>query len=426
MLDAQRLRNDLPAVGANLARRGFALDTDLLDDLQQRRKAGQEAVEELRAARNETSRAVGVAKQKGEDTAELIAAGEAINRQLAGLEQTLTTVQEELNAYALTIPNTLHDTVPDGLDESANAEIRRQQTPPVFDFTAQPHDVLGEQLGGMDFALAAKLTATRFVTMRGALARLHRALAQFMLDLHIGENGYTEVYMPFLGNAATFTGTGQLPKFEEDLFYAARDGLYLIPTAEVMVTNVVRDSIVDDETLPMRLVCHTPCFRREAGSYGRDTRGMLRQHQFEKVELVHICMPDDSYAELERMTAAAEGILQRLQLPYRVVSLCGGDIGFAAAKTYDIEVWLPGQNAYREISSCSNCEDFQARRMRARYRLANGKTAYLHTLNGSGVAVGRAMIAVMENYQQADGSIIVPPALRPYMGGLTQISPSSD
>ncbi|MCH9757842.1 MAG: serine--tRNA ligase [Proteobacteria bacterium] len=421
MIAPHLLRNDLAAVCANLQRRGYSLDTATISALEKRRKEVQSECEKLRAQRNEKSRTIGIAKQNKEDASAMIAEVETINTRLTSADSDLEKIQSEFNALLLEIPNLLHDSVPDGKDESSNVEARRWSEPPQFDFTAQDHVALGEQLQLIDFPLAVKLTSARFVAMHGQIAQLHRALGQFMLNLHISQHGYREVYLPFMANTATLTGTGQLPKFEEDLFYAERDGLYLIPTAEVVVTNIVRDSIVAAEELPLKFVCHTPCFRREAGSYGRDTRGMLRQHQFEKVELVHISAPEDSYTALEELTANAEAVLQALKLPYRTVALCSGDIGFAAAKTYDIEVWLPGQDAYREISSCSNCEDFQARRMQGRMRRSGAKPEYLHTLNGSGIAVGRALIAVMENYQQADGSIVIPEVLRPYMNGAEAI-----
>ena len=422
MIDPHLVRNHLAVVAANLKRRGVALEEGKLTELEQQRRAVQSESERLRALRNEKSRAVGAAKQSNQDAADLIAEVEVLKTQLQDVEKILEELQMHIGDCMLDMPNLLHDSVPDGKDESSNVEVRRWGQPPAFDFKVKDHVALGEALGLMDFSLAAKLASARFAAMHGPLARLHRALGQFMLDFHIKEHGYAEIYLPFLANRATLTGTGQLPKFEEDLFRAERDNLYLIPTAEVVVTNVVQDSIVAAEELPMKFVCHTPCFRREAGSYGRDTRGMLRQHQFEKVELVHITAPEHSYAALEELTTNAEAVLQALKLPYRTVVLCTGDVGFAAAKTYDIEIWLPGQDAYREISSCSNCTDFQARRMRARYRQAGGKTAYVHTLNGSGVAVGRALIAVMENYQQADGSILVPEVLQPYMKGSERIS----
>ena len=421
MIDPQLLRKSPQTVADNLQRRLYDLPINALETLENRRKAVQSRSEALRAERNEKSRQIGDIKRHGGDACALIHEVENTKTELAQLEVDLGEIQQRLKEMSLNFPNLLHKSVPDGGGEDDNLEVRRWRTPAHFDFTPLDHATLGEQLQMMDFALAARLTATRFTVMRDDLARLHRALIQFMLNLHVCEHGYREMYMPYLANADTLTGTGQLPKFESDLFYAERDGLYLIPTAEVVLTNIIRDSIIDRGDLPLQLVSHTPCFRREAGSYGRDTRGMLRQHQFEKVELVHITAPEDSYDALEQLTRNAEAVLQRLELPYRTVSLCGGDIGFAAAKTYDIEVWLPGQNAYREISSCSNCEAFQARRMRARLR-DDGDIRHPHTLNGSGVAVGRAMIAVMENYQQRDGSIVVPDALRPYMNGAEKIT----
>lgn len=426
MIDPQLLRKNLPAVAANLARRGFAVDAAKIESLESARKSAQTRSEQLRAERNEQSRLIGLAKKNGEDAAPIMARMEALKTELKASEAALDAAAAKLERMLLEMPNLIADSVPEGKDESDNAEVRRVGAPPAFDFAPKTHDELGEAMGQMDFALAAKLASARFVTMRGDLARLHRAIAQFMLDLHTREHGYTEVYMPFLANTAVCVGTGQLPKFADDLFHAADTDLYLIPTAEVVVTNIARERIIAAADLPMKFVCHTPCFRREAGSYGRDTRGMLRQHQFEKVELVHIVAPADSYPALESLTADAERVLRRLALPFRTVALCGGDIGFAAAKTYDIEVWLPGQQTYREISSCSNCESFQARRMAARVRAANGKIDYLHTLNGSGVAVGRAMIAVMENYQTADGGIRIPDALRAYMGGVEHIASSDN
>jgi seryl-tRNA synthetase len=361
-----------------------------------------------------------MAKGKGEDASALLARAEELTRQLESSDAAIAGVQQKLDAWQLGLPNTLHTSVPEGRDESANIEVRKIGEPRKFDFTPKDHVELGEKLGGLDFETAAKISGSRFSIMRGGLARLHRALAQFMLDLHTRDHGYTELYVPYLVNASTLQGTGQLPKFEADLFRVQGDqGFYLIPTAEVPATNLVRDSIVEPRNLPMKLVAHTPCFRSEAGAAGKDTRGLIRQHQFEKVELVHIVKPSDSYDALEELTGHAEQVLQRLELPYRVIALCAGDVGFAAAKTYDIEVWLPAQNKYREISSCSNCEGFQARRMQARWRNPEtGKPEPLHTLNGSGVAVGRALVAVLENYQNADGSITVPDVLRPYMNGM--------
>ena len=421
MIALHLLRNELSAVGDNLARRGVTIDSETLTDLLSRHQAAQQESEGLRALRNTKSRAIGMAKQNKEDTAALMCEVEEIKERLNEVEKAQEKVQTELNQIVLGLPNLLHDSVPDGKGEEDNVTVRQWGDIPSFTFPPQDHVALGENMGLIDFALSAQLATARFSALHGDIARLHRALAQFMLDFHIREHGYSEVYLPFLVNATTLTGTGQLPKFEEDLFYLESDALYLIPTAEVVVTNIVREKLLEFASLPLKYVCHTPCFRREAGSYGRDTRGMLRQHQFEKVELVHITAPDESYPALEELTANAEAVLQALCLPHRTVTLCAGDIGFAAAKTYDIEVWLPGQNAYREISSCSNCETFQARRMQARFRNEKSKTEYLHTLNGSGIAVGRALIAVMENYQQADGSIVIPDVLRPYMNNAEQI-----
>src|SRR4051812_44665228 len=364
-----------------------------------------------------------MAKGKGQDASALLERAEALTGQLAASDAAIAAVQSELDGLQLGIPNLLHESVPEGRDESANQEVRRWGEPRKFDFTPQDHVALGEQLGGLDFETAAKISGARFSVMKGGVARLHRALAQFMLDTHTREHGYTELYVPYLVLGSSLQGTGQLPKFEADLFRVqSEQGFFLIPTAEVPVTNIVRDSIVEAKNLPMKLVAHTPCFRSEAGAAGKDTRGLIRQHQFEKVELVHIVKPADSYAALEELTGNAEKILQKLGLPYRVVALCAGDVGFGSAKTYDLEVWLPGQNRYREISSCSNCEAFQARRMQARWRNPEtGKPEPLHTLNGSGVAVGRALVAVLENYQNADGSISVPAALRGYLGGAERI-----
>ncbi len=420
MLDAKQLRADPAAVAANLARRGFTLDVGAFTALDELRKKAQVESDRVRAERNANAKAVGMAKGKGEDASALLARAEELTNQLASSDAAIANVQQQLDAWQLGLPNTLHASVPEGHDESANVELRRIGEPRKFDFTPKDHVELGEKLGGLDFETAAKISGARFSVMRGGLARLHRALAQFMLDLHTRDHGYTELYVPYLVNASTLQGTGQLPKFEADLFRVQGDpGFYLIPTAEVPATNLVRDSIVEPKLLPMKFVAHTPCFRSEAGAAGKDTRGLIRQHQFEKVELVHIAKPADSYDALEELTSHAEQVLQRLELPYRVIALCAGDIGFAAAKTYDIEVWLPAQNKYREISSCSNCEGFQARRMQARWRNPEtGKPEPLHTLNGSGVAVGRALVAVLENYQNADGSVTVPDVLRPYMAGM--------
>jgi len=420
MLDAKLLRTDLDSVARNLARRGFTLDVDQFRALEERRKAAQVAADEVRAARNAHAKKVGMAKGKGEDITALLAEGEGLARRLEGLDQEQAAVQVEFDAIILGLPNLLHDSVPDGRDESANVEVRRWGVPREFDFTPLDHVALGEKLALVDFESAGRISGARFVVLKGGIARLQRALIQYMLDLHTSEHGYTEVYAPYLVSRQSLVGTGQLPKFETDLFrvVGGESEYFLIPTAEVPVTNLVRDAILEANTLPRKYVAHTPCFRSEAGSYGKDTRGMIRQHQFEKVELVHMVRPEDSYAALEELTGHAEAVLQGLELPYRVVALCSGDVGFGGAKTYDLEVWLPGQQKYREISSCSNYEAFQARRMQARWRNpATGKPEPLHTLNGSGVAAGRALVAVLENYQQPDGSVVVPEVLRPYMGG---------
>jgi len=424
MLDPKLLRNDLDGTAQQLARRGYVLDTTNLQALEEQRKSIQTQTQQLQAERNSRSRGIGKAKAAGEDIAPLLKEVEGLGEQLKRKEQELATLQEELNAALMGIPNIPHASVPRGKGEEDNPELRKWGEPTGFDFEPRDHVDLGEQLGQLDFETAAKLTGSRFSVMQGPLARLHRALIQFMLDTHTREHGYSEVYVPYLVNADSLRGTGQLPKFEEDLFKMEGEaGYYLIPTAEVPVTNIARDTIFEAESLPVRYTAHTPCFRSEAGSYGKDTRGMIRQHQFEKVEMVQLVRPEDSYEALEQLTAHAEAILQQLLLPYRVVTLCTGDIGFSAAKTYDLEVWLPGQQAYREISSCSNFEAFQARRMQARWRNPDtGKPELLHTINGSGLAVGRTLVAVMENYQQADGSIRIPDALKPYMGGLDSIA----
>jgi len=419
VLDSKQLRTDTEAVAKNLAKRGFVLDLEAFRALEERRKQIQIEADRLRAERNSNAKAVGMAKGKGEDASELLKRGESLTHALAIAEADLERVQAESDQWLMGLPNLLHDSVPEGRDESANVEVRRHGTPREFDFQPADHVDVGTRLGGLDFEAAARISGARFMVLRGSLARLHRALAQFMLDLHTSEHGYQEIYAPYLVSAAALTGTGQLPKFEQDLFKV--DGerpFYLIPTAEVPVTNLVREQILTAEQLPLRFVAHTPCFRSEAGAAGKDTRGLIRQHQFDKVELVHIVKPADSYAALEQLTSHAEEVLKRLELPYRVLALCSGDIGFGSAKTYDLEVWLPGQGKYREISSCSNCEAFQARRMQARWRNPEtGKPEPVHTLNGSGIAVGRAMVAILENYQNADGSVTVPTALRPYMGG---------
>ena len=425
MLDIQLLRTQPEAVSAGLARRGAAIDLAPFEALEAQRKQVQTQTQDLQAKRNALSKQIGMLKGKGEDVAPVMAEVAGLGDALKANEEKLAVLLAELDAFVSRVPNLPHESVPEGRDETGNVEVARWGSPPAFDFTPQDHVDLGEALGGLDFAAGVKISGSRFTLMRGEMARLHRALAQFMLDTHTREHGYTELYTPYLVNPDSMFGTGQLPKFEEDLFRVERsDGsrLYLIPTAEVPVTNIVRGEILDTEKLPLKFVCHTPCFRSEAGSYGKDTRGMIRQHQFDKVEMVQITHPDRSYDALEEMTGHAEVILQRLGLPYRVMALCTGDIGFASAKTYDLEVWLPGQNAFREISSCSNCETFQARRMQARFRNAQGKPELVHTLNGSGLAVGRTLVAVMENYQQADGSILVPEAVRPYMGGVERIA----
>jgi seryl-tRNA synthetase len=421
MLDIQLLRNDIQGVANRLAGRGFTLDTGEFERLEAKRKAIQTETQELQAKRNQLSKAVGQAKAKSEDASALMAQVGAQAARLKELEQQLPEVQAELENFMLVIPNLPHDSVPVGKSADDNPEVRHIGTPRQFDFQVRDHVELGERLKLLDFDVAAKISGARFVMMKGPIARLHRALAQFMLDVHTQEHGYTEIYAPYLVNPDTMRGTGQLPKFHEDLFYIEADNFYLIPTAEVPVTNIVRGEIVAGANLPLKFVCHTPCFRREAGSYGKDTRGMIRQHQFDKVELVHVVRPETSYDALEELTGNAETILKKLDLPYRVVCLCTGDMGFGAAKTYDIEVWLPAQNTYREISSCSNCEAFQARRMQARFRGDKGKPELVHTLNGSGLAVGRTLIAILENYQNANGSITIPPALKPYMGGIDKI-----
>jgi seryl-tRNA synthetase len=418
MLDPQLLRNDLDEVTEKLSVKGFTLDREKFNSLESERKALQVKVETLRGKRNSESRKIGQAKAAGEDIQPLLDSVASLGDELKSSEASLEVVQQQLDEMLAEIPNIPDDSVPHGSDEEDNVEVRRWGEVPEFDFEAQDHVGLGA-FKGLDFDTAAKLTGSRYVVMQGQIASLHRALTQFMLDTHTRENGYTEVYVPYIVNSDSLRGTGQLPKFEEDLYKLNTEhDNYLIPTAEVPVTNILRDEIVDTEQLPFKRVAHTPCFRSEAGSYGRDTRGMIRQHQFEKVELVQAVLPQDSWQALEELTAHAEGILQALELPYRVVTLCGGDLGFSAAKTYDLEVWLPGQQAYREISSCSNFTSFQARRMQARWRNPQtGKPELLHTINGSGLAVGRTLVAVMENYQQADGSVIVPKALRSYMGG---------
>jgi seryl-tRNA synthetase len=421
MLDIQLLRTQPEAVAAGLARRGTAIDLAPFEALEAQRKQVQTQTQDLQAKRNTLSKQIGQFKAKGEDVAPVMAEVAGLGDALKANEEKLAVLLAELDAFVSRIPNLPHESVPEGRDETGNVEVSRWGTPPVFDFAVKDHVELGEGLGGLDFERGVKIAGSRFTLMKGEIARLHRALAQFMLDTHTREHGYTEVYAPYLVNPDSMFGTGQLPKFEEDLFRIERsDGsrLYLIPTAEVPVTNIVRGEILDTEKLPLKFVCHTPCFRSEAGSYGKDTRGMIRQHQFDKVELVQIVPPEASWDALEQLTGHAETILQRLGLPYRKMALCAGDMGFSAAKTYDLEVWLPAQNTYREISSCSNFEAFQARRMQARCREKGGKPRPVHTLNGSGLAIGRTLVAVLENYQRADGTVAVPEALRGYMGGI--------
>jgi seryl-tRNA synthetase len=425
MLDPVLLRAQLADTAARLKTRGFDLDTIAVVSLESERKRLATETQELQALRNARSRAIGQAKSKGEDTAPIMAEVAGIGDKLKANEAALAEVQARISTIALGIPNLPSDSTPVGKDETENVEVSRWGAPRTFDFAVKDHVELGARHGWLDGEAGAKLSGARFTVLRGQLARLHRALAQFMLDLHTGEHGYTECNLPLLVNPETMQGTGQLPKFEEDLFSTTvgETKRYLIPTAEVSLTNLARDSIVDADALPMRLTAHTPCFRAEAGSYGKDVKGMIRQHQFEKVELVQVVEPSKSYEALEELTGHAEKVLQALELPYRKVQLCTGDMGFAAAKTYDLEVWLPSQNTWREISSCSNCTDFQARRMQARWRNpATGKPELVHTLNGSGLAVGRCLIAVMENYQNADGSVTVPEVLRPYMGGADRIA----
>ncbi len=429
MLDIRQLRNDPQGVSANLARRGFALDLAQFSALEARRKDAQIAVDALRNERNTRSKAIGHAKAQGQDVVPLLAEVESLGSRLMKGELELAGLQTELDRLLLDLPNLLHDSVPSGRDATANVEVRRLGEPRTLDFAAADHVAIAEGLGGLDQGGASRISGARFVVLTGPVASLHRALAQFMIDLHQREHGYREAWVPYLVTRKTLTGTGQLPKFESDLFRLARDAseseLFLIPTAEVPLTNLAGDRIFDPDDLPVKLVAHTPCFRSEAGSYGKDTRGLIRQHQFDKVELVQVVRPAESYAALEELTTHAAQVLERLELPYRVMALCSGDVGFASAKTYDLEVWLPGQGAYREISSCSNCEAFQARRMQARWRNPEtGKPEPVHTLNGSGVAVGRALVAVLENGQQADGSVIVPGVLRPYLGGIDRLKPA--
>jgi seryl-tRNA synthetase len=427
MIDIQLLRKDIANVAARLATRKFQLDVEAFNALEAERKAIQTRTEELQGKRNSQSKLIGMMKGKGEDTTALMAEVAGLGDELKANETALSAVQAKLADFMQAIPNLPHESVPLGTDEAGNVEVRKVGTPRAFEFEVKDHVDVGAPLG-LDFDVATKLTGSRFSVMKGGIARLHRALAQFMLNTHTDEHGYTECYTPYMVNADSLRGTGQLPKFEADLFSVKKGGaegegetFYLIPTSEVTLTNLVRDEIIAADTLPLKMTAHTPCFRSEAGSYGRDTRGMIRQHQFDKVEMVQVVHPDTSYAVLDEMVGHAETILQRLGLPYRVMSLCTGDMGFGATKTFDLEVWLPAQNTYREISSLSNCESFQARRMQARFRNAQGKPELVHTLNGSGLAVGRTLVAVLENYQQADGSVEIPAVLRPYMGGLTHL-----
>jgi seryl-tRNA synthetase len=431
MIDIQLLRKDIDNVAERLATRKFQLDVAGYNAIEAERKAIQMRTEELQSKRNSLSKQIGMLKGKGEDTTAVMAEVGGLGDELKANEASLALVQEKVATFLEAVPNLPHASVPVGTDESGNVEVRKVGTPPVFDFEVKDHVDVGAPLG-LDFEVATKLTGTRFSVMKGGIARLHRALAQYMLNTHIDEHGYTECYTPYMVNADSLRGTGQLPKFEADLFSVKKGGaegegetFYLIPTSEVTLTNLVRSDIVALDTLPLKMTAHTPCFRSEAGSYGRDTRGMIRQHQFDKVEMVQVVHPDTSYDALEQMVGHAETILKNLGLPYRVMSLCTGDMGFGAAKTYDLEVWLPAQNTYREISSLSNMEAFQARRMQARFRNAAGKPELLHTLNGSGLAVGRTLVAVLENYQQADGSVTIPEVLRPYIGGLEKLTPAA-
>ncbi len=419
MLDIQTLRNDIQGAAKRLESRKFSLDVAFFQALEAERKMVQTRTQELQARRNAASKAIGMKKAKGEDASEILAEVASLGDELKKNEASLDGIQGKMLAFLLSIPNLPHESVPFGQSEADNVEVSRWGQPRHYDFEVRDHVALGGGLSMLDFEAAVKIAGSRFTLMKGAIARLHRALSQFMLDLHTTEHGYVEVYVPYMVNSESLRGTGQLPKFEEDLF-SVSNGYYLIPTAEVPVTNIVRDEILAPESLPVKYVAHTPCFRSEAGSYGRDVRGMIRQHQFDKVELVQITHPEKSYEALDSLLGHAEEVLRRLELPYRVVSLCSGDMGFSAAKTYDIEVWLPAQKAYREISSCSNFEAFQARRMQARFK-SEGRNELVHTLNGSGLAVGRTLVAILENNQQEDGSVIIPEVLRPYMGGLERI-----
>ncbi len=423
MLDPQLIRNDLDKVAKGLAKRGYTLDTSQINLLESQRKEIQVKTQELQSKRNSLSKEIGKLKSQGEDATEVMNQVGSLGDELKQSETKLNEIQEKLNEVLMGIPNVPHESVPQGQTEDDNEEVKRWGEPKTYNFEVKDHVDLGEQLGLLDFQTGVKITSSRFTVMKGDIARLHRALIQFMLDVHINEHGYTEVNVPYLVNADSLRGTGQLPKFEEDLFKINEQGFYLIPTAEVPVTNIIRDEIIDTDELPLKFASHTPCFRSEAGSYGKDTRGMIRQHQFEKVEMVKIVRPEDSYDALESLLQNAEAILQKLELPYRVVTLCGGDLGFSSAKTYDIEVWLPAQDTYREISSCSNFEAFQARRLKARFRgKDNKKTELVHTLNGSGLAVGRTLVAIMENYQTENGDIEIPKVLQPYMKGESKIS----
>ncbi|WP_374402317.1 serine--tRNA ligase [Niveibacterium sp.] len=430
MLDIQLLRTQLDTVAQRLAVRGVTFDTASFQAMEDERKQLQTRTQELQAKRNSLSKQIGVLKGKGEDASAVMAEVAGLGDELKANEAALAALQGRLNDFLMRIPNLPHESVPVGKDETENVEVRRWGTPAQFDFDVRDHVDVGERLG-LDFDTAAKLSGARFALLKGQVARLHRALAQFMLDTHTGEHGYTECYTPYIVNPDALYGTGQLPKFAEDMFRVEKGGAenvvtqYLISTSEISLTNTVRESVLQAEDLPIKLTAHSPCFRSEAGSYGRDTRGLIRQHQFDKVEMVQIAHPEKSYDALEEMVGHAEKILQRLGLPYRVVALCSGDMGFSAAKTYDLEVWLPAQNTYREISSCSNCESFQARRMQARFKNEQGKNELAHTLNGSGLAVGRTLVAVLENHQQADGSVTVPEALRPYMGGIEVLRPTN-
>ncbi|WP_092136713.1 serine--tRNA ligase [Cupriavidus sp. YR651] len=435
MLDIQLLRKDIDAVAQRLATRGFQLDVAAFKAIEAERKQLQTQTEELQARRNSLSKQIGMLKGKGEDASGPMAEVAGIGDTLKASAQRLAEIQEQISDAVLSIPNLPDESVPVGKDETANVEVRRVGTPRTFDFEIKDHVDVGAKLG-LDFDTAARVTGSRFAFLRGGVARMHRALVQLMVDTHSAEHGYTEMYVPYIVNAASMRGTGQLPKFEDDLFKVPRkvggedgqdaiENFYLIPTAEVPLTNMVRDAIVAGDKLPLRFVAHTPCFRSEAGSYGKDTRGMIRQHQFDKVEMVQVVAPDQSMAALEELTAHAEAILKKLELPFRTIVLCTGDMGFGSTKTYDLEVWIPAQNTYREISSCSNMGDFQARRMQARFRAGQGKPELVHTLNGSGLAVGRTLVAILENYQNADGSVTVPKALQPYMGGITRLEPEA-